>query len=159
MLEELRELTLEAKEHGLPMVVWAYPRGAGISKEGEQATDVIAYAAQISAQMGAHIIKVKPPKEFLEQPEAKKVYEKHNIPIKTMADRVRNVVQSAFNGKRIVIFSGGEAKDTPALMEEIKGLKEGGAFGSIMGRNAFQRPHDEAVKLLRDVMDVFAGKS
>jgi len=72
---------------------------------------------------------------------------------------VRHVVQSAFNGKRIVIFSGGEEKETPALMEEIRGLKEGGAFGSIMGRNAFQRPHDEAVKLLRDVMDVFAGKS
>jgi class I fructose-bisphosphate aldolase len=155
MYQDLRELIEEAKAHGLPTVLWAYPRGAALSKDGETAVDVIAYAAQISAQLGAHIIKVKPPKDHLEQPEAKKVFEKYNIPTKTMADRVRHVVQSAFNGKRIVIFSGGEAKDTPALMEEVKGLKEGGAFGSIMGRNAFQRPRAEALTLLKDVMNVF----
>jgi hypothetical protein len=112
MYEELRELVLEAKSHGLPTVVWAYPRGAGISKEGETAVDVIAYAAQISCQLGAHVVKVKPPKDFIEQPEAKKVFEKHAIPTKTLADRVRHVIQSAFCGKRIVIFSGGEAKGT-----------------------------------------------
>ncbi len=155
MYEDLRELIAEAKSYGMPTVLWAYPRGAGISKEGEQAVDVCAYAAQISAQLGAHVIKVKPPKEHIEQAEAKKVFEKYNIPVKTLADRVKHVVQSAFNGKRIVIFSGGEAKDTPALMEEIKGLAAGGAFGSIMGRNAFQRPREEAVKLLKDVMAVF----
>jgi class I fructose-bisphosphate aldolase len=155
MYQDLRALIEEAKAHGLPTVLWAYPRGAGLSKDGEQAVDVIAYAAQISAQLGAHIIKVKPPKEHLEQPEAKKVYEKYQIPIKTMAERVRHVVQSAFNGKRIVIFSGGEAKDTPALLEEVKGLKEGGAFGSIMGRNAFQRPRTESLQLLKDVMNIF----
>ena len=155
MYEDLRELICEAKSYGLPTVLWAYPRGAGLSKDGEQAVDVCAYAAQISAQLGAHVIKVKPPKEHIEQAEAKKVFEKFNIPIKTMAERVKHVVQSAFNGKRIVIFSGGEAKDTPALMEEIKGLAAGGAFGSIMGRNAFQRPREEAVKLLKDVMAIF----
>jgi len=155
MYQDLRELILEGKDRGLPTVVWSYPRGAGISKDGETAVDVCAYAAQIAAQLGAHVIKVKPPKDFIEQPEAKKVYEKFKIPTASLADRVRHVVQSAFNGKRIVIFSGGEAKDTPALMEEIKGLAQGGAFGSIMGRNAFQRPKDEALKLLKDVMAVY----
>ncbi len=157
-LQNLRELIAEAKDYGLPTVLWAYPRGAGISKEGEQAIDVIAYGAQVSAQMGAHIIKVKPPKEHLEQAEAKKVYEKYNIPIKTLADRVKNVVTSAFNGKRIVIFSGGESKETSALLEEIKQIRDGGGFGSIMGRNAFQRPKDESLKLLRDVMAIYRGK-
>ncbi|AKU97273.1 Fructose-bisphosphate aldolase class I [Labilithrix luteola] len=155
MYEDLRELIAEAKDVGIPTVVWAYPRGAGLSKDGETAVDVAAYAAQIAAQLGAHIIKIKPPKEHLEQPEAKKVFEKYNIPIKTLADRTRHCVQSAFNGKRIVIFSGGEAKDTPAVLEEVRGLAEGGAFGSIMGRNAFQRPKAEAVKLLQDVMEIF----
>ncbi len=158
MLEALREIVAEAKEHGLPTVVWSYPRGSGISKEGETAIDVVAYAAQIAAQMGAHMIKVKPPKENIEQAEAKKAYEKHNIPVKTLADRVRHVVQSAFNGRRIVIFSGGEAKDTAALMDEIKGIRDGGGFGSIIGRNSFQRPRDEALKLLRDVMNIYKGK-
>lgn len=157
MYEDLRELTLEAKRKGLAVVVWSYPRGAGLSKEGETAVDVAGYAAQIAAQLGAHIIKVKPPKEHIEQPEAKKVFEKQNIPIKTLADRVRHVVQSAFNGRRIVIFSGGESKGTSEVLEEIRGLRDGGSFGSIMGRNAFQRPHDEAVKLLKDVMAIYKG--
>jgi len=155
MYQDLRDLIAEAKTYSLPTVLWAYPRGSGMSKEGEQAIDVIAYAAQIAAQRGADVIKVKPPNVHLEQAEAKKVFEKFNIPIKTMAERVQHVMQSAFNGKRIVIFSGGEAKETAALLEEIKGIKDGGGMGSIMGRNAFQRPRDEAIKLLKDVMNVF----
>ncbi len=152
--QDLRDLIAEAKSYGIPTVLWAYPRG-NMSKDGETAVDVVAYAAQISAQLGAHVIKVKPPKDFIEQAEAKKVFEKYSIPTKTMTERVRHVVQSAFNGKRIVIFSGGEAKETSALLEEIKGINEGGGFGSIMGRNAFQRPRDESIKLLKDVMAVF----
>ena len=159
MYEDLREIVLEAKEHGLATVVWSYPRGGGISKDGETAVDVVAYAAQLAAQLGAHVIKVKPPKDYVEQAEAKKVYEKYNVPLKTLADRVRHVVQSAFNGRRIVIFSGGEAKDASAIIEEIKAIREGGGFGSIIGRNSFQRPKDEALKLLRDVMNIYKGKS
>ncbi|GAC1351956.1 MAG: class I fructose-bisphosphate aldolase [Polyangiales bacterium] len=155
MYEDLRELIAEAKAKGLVAVTWAYPRGAGISKDGETAVDVTGYAAQISAQLGSHIIKVKPPKDFIEQAEAKKVFEKYNIATKTLADRVRHVVQSAFNGRRVIIFSGGEAKGTDEILEEVKGLKDGGAFGSIMGRNSFQRPKADAIKLLNDVMKVF----
>jgi class I fructose-bisphosphate aldolase len=153
--EALREIIAEGKDHGLPTVVWAYPRGTGMAKEGEQAVDITAYAAQISCQLGAHVVKVKPPKDVVYQDEAKKVFEKYQIPTKTLSDRVRHVVQSCFAGKRIVIFSGGEAKDTPTLLAEVKELAVGGAFGSIMGRNAFQRPHDEAKKLLADVMATF----
>ena len=155
MYEEMRELILEAKAHGIPTVLWAYPRGAGVSKDGETAVDVCAYAAQISAQLGAHIIKIKPPKDFIEQAEAKKVFEKYSIPTKTLADRVRHCVQSAFNGKRIVIFSGGEAKGTEDILAEVKELAAGGAFGSIMGRNSFQRPKPEAIALLKSVMQIF----
>ncbi len=153
--EDLRELIAEAKASGLPTVLWAYPRGAGISKEGETSIDVCAYAAQISAQMGAHVIKIKPPKDFIEQAEAKKVFEKMAIPTKTLSDRVKHCVQSAFNGKRIVIFSGGEAKGTDDVLAEVKEIAAGGGFGSIMGRNAFQRPRDEALKLLSSVQKIF----
>jgi class I fructose-bisphosphate aldolase len=155
MYEDLRELTFEAKSKGLAVVVWSYPRGSGVSKDGETAIDVVAYGAQIAAQLGAHVIKVKPPKDVIEQAEAKKVFEKYQIPTKTLPDRIRHVVQSCFAGKRIVIFSGGEAKSNDELMAEIKGLAEGGSFGSIMGRNSFQRPRAEAIKLLNDVMDVY----
>ncbi|HEY1960390.1 MAG TPA: class I fructose-bisphosphate aldolase [Polyangiaceae bacterium] len=155
MYEALRELILEAKTVGLPTVVWAYPRGAGISKEGETAVDVSGYAAQISAQLGAHVIKIKAPKDHIEQPEAKKVFEKYSIPTKTLSDRVKHCVQSAFNGKRILIFSGGETKGTDEVLAEIKEIAKGGAFGSIMGRNAFQRPRPEALKLLADVIKIY----
>ncbi len=154
--QDLRALIEEAKAHGLATVVWSYPRGAGVSKDGETAVDICGYAAQIAAQLGAHVIKVKPPKDFIEQAEAKKVFEKHAIPVKTLAERVRHVVQSAFNGKRIVIFSGGEAKGTEEILAEVRGIKEGGGFGSIMGRNAFQRPKAEALKLLDEVMKIYA---
>ena len=153
--ENLRELILEAKAVGLPTVVWSYPRGAGLTKEGETAVDVAGYAAQIAAQLGAHIIKVKPPKKHLEVKEAAAAFEKAQIPIKGLADRVREVVRSAFNGRRIVIFSGGEAKGTEEVLQEVRELARGGAFGSIMGRNAFQRPKAEALDLLHRVMDCF----
>ncbi len=154
--ENLRELILEAKAVGLPTVVWSYPRGAGLSKEGETAVDVAGYAAQIAAQLGAHIIKVKPPKRHLEVKEAAAAFEKAGIPIASLADRAREVVRSAFNGRRIVIFSGGEAKETSAVLEEVGELARGGAFGSIMGRNAFQRPKPEAIALLHQVMEIYA---
>jgi len=154
MEQDLRDLIRTARRAGLPTIVWSYPRGGTLSKDGENAVDVVAYAAHIAAQLGAHIIKVKPPTALVFQAEAKKQYE--TIDISTLAARIAHVKKACFNGKRIVIFSGGEAKGTDALLKEIGELAKGGAFGSIMGRNAFQRPHAEAVKLLQDVMDVYA---
>ncbi|WP_438036068.1 class I fructose-bisphosphate aldolase [Sorangium sp. So ce204] len=155
MYEDLREIALEARRRGLVVIVWSYPRGAGLSKQGETAIDVCAYAATIAAQLGAHIIKVKPPTAHIEQEEARKMYEKYKIPIQTLADRTRHVVQATFGGKRVVIFSGGESKATDAVLEEVREMAAGGSFGSIMGRNAFQRPRAEALQLLADVIQIY----
>lgn len=155
MYMELRELSEDAKEAGLAVVVWSYPRGSGISKDGETAIDVCAYAAQIACQLGAHIVKVKPPTDFIEQDAARKVYEAEGIDISTLAARVSHVVQSSFGGRRIVIFSGGAAKGTDEVLEEIRGLRAGGAFGSIIGRNSFQRPKAEGMELLKTVMGIY----
>lgn len=157
MYEQIRELILEAKAVGLPTVIWSYPRGTSLSKDGETAMDVVAYAAHIACQLGAHIVKVKPPSAHLEQSDAKKVYESQKIPIATLTERTRHIVQSCFAGRRIVIFSGGPAKSDDEVMTEVKELAAGGAFGSIMGRNAFQRPKADAIKLLHRVMDAFRG--
>jgi fructose-bisphosphate aldolase, class I len=158
MYEQFQALTEEAKSVGLAVVVWAYPRGENISKEGETAVDVAAYAAQIGCQLGAHLVKVKLPSAHLEQAEAKKVYEKQNIPIATLADRVRNVVKSAFDGRRIVIFSGGAMKGDDAVYEEARAIRDGGGFGSIIGRNAFQRPKKDALAMLKKIMNIYLGK-
>jgi fructose-bisphosphate aldolase, class I len=159
MYEQLRVVSEDAKRHGLAVVVWSYPRGTSLSKEGETALDVAAYAAQIAAQMGAHIIKVKLPSDHIELAEAKKVYDKVGIPKATLAERVKHVIQGAFNGTRIVIFSGGAKKDSDeAVYDEMRAIRDGGGFGSIIGRNAFQRPKDHALKFLGTIMDIYAGK-
>jgi class I fructose-bisphosphate aldolase len=157
MYQELREISEDARAAGLAVVVWSYPRGEGLSKKGETAIDVVAYAAQIAAQLGAHIIKVKPPSEHIEQEAARKVYEEQKIAVATLADRARHVVQASFGGRRIVIFSGGDAKGNEAVYEEVKGLHAGGGFGSIIGRNSFQRPKAEALSFLKTVMDIYAS--
>lgn len=157
MYEEIAVASRKAKEAGLAVIVWSYPRGEQLSKAGETAIDVVAYAAHIAAELGAHVIKVKPPSSHIEQDAARKVFEAQGIRVETMRDRVKHVVESCFNGRRIVIFSGGESKTTPELLDEVKGIAQGGGFGSIMGRNAFQRPKKEAIELLHKVQDTFAS--
>ena len=158
MYEQIRVLAEEAKRVGLAVVVWSYPRGSDLSKEGETGIDVVAYAAQIAAQLGAHIVKVKLPSAHVEQAEARKVYEKYAIPVGTLAERVRHVVQSTFDGRRIVIFSGGAKKDSDEdVLQEARAIRDGGGFGSIIGRNSFQRRKPEALAFLRTVMGIYAG--
>ena len=158
MISDIQEMAAEAKDAGLAVVVWSYPRGGNISKEGETAIDIIAYAAHMAALIGAHIIKVKPPTSHIELSEAKKVYTSEKIPIDTLTNRIRHIVQSCFQGKRLVVFSGGASKDKDGLINEIKDLYKGGASGSIIGRNSFQRPHREALDLLNEITDIYKGK-
>ncbi|GEP10276.1 class I fructose-bisphosphate aldolase [Methylobacterium gnaphalii] len=157
MYGQIREIAEEAKAAGLAVVIWSYARGAALSKEGETAIDVIGYSAQIAAQLGAHIIKVKLPTDHIEQDAARKVYEKAGNSIGTAAERVRHVVQCAFNGRRIVIFSGGGQVEDAPFLEEIRAIQAGGGFGSIIGRNAFQRSKPDALRLLGQVADIYAG--
>ena len=157
-MNELRELTLEAKSAGLAVVVWSYPRGPELDKVAETAFDICAYAAHMAALMGAHIIKVKPPSEALSLPAAKKVYEEQRIDGSTMAKRIEHIVQCCFAGRRIVVFSGGEHSNADSLLEIVRGLYAGGANGSIIGRNTFQRPRAEALDLLGRIVAIFQGE-
>lgn len=156
-MEEIKDLSEEAKAVGIATVLWAYVRGPEISKEGETAVDTIAYAAHMACLMGAHIVKVKLPSNHLENPDAKKVYLDQGIKIDTQEDRVRHVVQSCFNGRRMVVFSGGGKKGDDAVLQDARDIHNGGGNGSIIGRNSFQRPKDDGVKLLRDIMDIYKG--
>ncbi|MFM7345855.1 MAG: class I fructose-bisphosphate aldolase [Tagaea sp.] len=157
MMEEIREMILEAKSVGLAVVMWSYPRGGKLDKAGETAMDVCAYACHMAALLGAHIIKVKPPTATLWQEEAKKVYESRQIDVSSLDKRIAHVMRTAFEGRRLVVFSGGEAKDEASLLGEIKALRDGGASGSIVGRNAFQRPREEALALLEKIVAIYKG--
>lgn len=156
MIEELRDISLKAKSRGLMTVVWSYPRGGKVTKKGETGLDIIAYAAHMAALMGATIIKVKLPTSHVDLDDAKPTYEKNKIAVDTAADRVRHIMQASFAGKRIVVFSGGAAKTREELLDEVRGIREGGGNGSIIGRNSFQRGKEEALKLLNEVMDIYA---
>lgn len=158
MMEEIRELAAEAKSCGLAVVVWSYPRGGRLSKAGETAVDIIAYGAHMAALLGAHIIKVKPPKAFLELDAAAKVYDAQAIPLESLEERVAHIMQCCFNGKRLVVFSGGDAKGTEQVLDEIRAIKAGGGSGSIIGRNSFQRKREEALALLDQVIGIYRGE-
>ncbi|HYE00576.1 MAG TPA: class I fructose-bisphosphate aldolase [Alphaproteobacteria bacterium] len=156
--EEISEMIREAKSVGLPSVVWCYARGGAIPKDMETAMDVIAYGAHMACLLGAHVIKVKLPSDKLYLPEAKTAFEKNGISTASQADRVREVVRSCFNGKRIVVFSGGEAKGENSVIQDARDIAAGGGNGSIIGRNCFQRPREDALKLLDQMVRVFQGK-
>jgi class I fructose-bisphosphate aldolase len=157
MYEKLRACAEEAKRNGLAVVIWSYPRGSALSKEGESAIDVVGYGVQIAAQLGAHIIKVKLPTAHIEQDAARKVFEERHIPIATATERVRHIIDCAFAGRRIVIFSGGVATGDDTLLDDIRAIPAGGGFGSMIGRNVFQRPKQEALRMLSAVMDIYTS--
>ncbi|SVC62281.1 uncharacterized protein METZ01_LOCUS315135 [marine metagenome] len=159
MMEELRELAVEAKAHGLAVVVWSYPRGGNLSKEGETAFDVTAYAAHMAALLGAHIIKIKPPAAHIEQAEAAKIYQAEGIDSASLSARVAHIIHSSFAGRRIVVFSGGAAKGLEGLYKEVRAIRDGGGFGSIIGRNTFQRPRAEALAMLDTIIKIYQNKA
>lgn len=159
MMEEIRAMSEEAKSVGIATVIWSYPRGEGITKAGELAMDVSAYAAQMAALLGAHIIKVKLASADMMQAEAAKVYKSEKIKIKTQAERVAHVMQSSFNGRRIVVFSGGAKKGANSVYDDARAIRDGGGNGSIIGRNSFQRERGEALEMLGKLVEIYKGKA
>ena len=155
MFEDVRSAAAEARASGLAVVLWAYPRGGGLSAAGETALDVVAYAAQIAAQLGAHIIKVKLPSAHIELEASRTAYAGFDLddPVR----RVAHVVESAFAGRRLVVFSGGALKDDAALEAEARTIVAGGGSGSIVGRNSFQRPREEAIAMLERLAGIYTG--
>jgi len=155
--EEIRELAAEAKAVGLAVVVWSYPRGGPVTKDGETAIDIVAYAAHMAALLGAHIIKVKLPSAHLDNAESKKVYEARKVVIGTQAERVAHVMQASFNGRRIVVFSGGAAKSEDSVYDDARAIRDGGGNGSIIGRNSFQRSREDALAMLDRLVKIYLG--
>jgi class I fructose-bisphosphate aldolase len=156
MIEEIKELRAEAASVGLATVIWSYPRGGKLSKEGELALDVGAYAAHMAALLGAHIIKVKLPTDHIEQKDAEKAYA--GIDWSEQSDRVEHVVKACFNGRRIVVFSGGAAKGEDAVFQDARDIRDGGGNGSIIGRNTFQRQRDDALAMLDRLVRIYKGE-
>jgi class I fructose-bisphosphate aldolase len=97
--------------------------------------------------LGANIIKVKLPTNYLEKEKVEN--------IESLSKRIEYVKKSCFAGKRIVVFSGGESKSVDDIYNEAKEIKQGGGNGSIIERNTFQRKKEEALSMLKDIMDIY----
>jgi class I fructose-bisphosphate aldolase len=156
MIGQIREMSAEAKSVGIATVIWSYPRGGMLPKSGELALDVGAYAAHMAALLGAHIIKVKLPTDHIEQKDAKPMYE--GTDWSKQSDRVRHVVQASFAGRRIVVFSGGASKGADAIFQDARDIRDGGGNGSIIGRNTFQRPREEALAMLEKIIAIYKNE-
>ena len=156
-MEELRELTAEAKDAGLAVVAWSYPRGPNLDKTGGDRPRYLRLRRTDGSVLGAIIIKVKPPTAVIGLEAAKKSYEK--VDGSTLAKRVEQIMHASFAGKRVVVFSGGEAMDLDGVYEEVRGIRDGGGNGSIIGRNTFQRPKETALEMLGKIIDIYLGKA
>jgi class I fructose-bisphosphate aldolase len=159
MFSDIAEMRREAAAKGIATVIWSYPRGEALDKDGETAIDIAAYAAQIAGLLGAHIIKIKLSTDHLSLPEAKKVYEAEGIDISTQAARVKHCVDRALAGRRIMVFSGGAAKGADAVYDDARAIRDGGGNGSIIGRNSFQRDREDALAMLGKLVDIYRGKA
>ncbi|WP_380052794.1 class I fructose-bisphosphate aldolase [Falsihalocynthiibacter sp. SS001] len=158
MFEEISAMREEAAAKGIATVIWSYPRGEALDKNGETAIDIAAYAAQIAALLGAHIIKIKLSTDHLSLPEAKKVYEDEKIDISTQAARVKHCMDASFAGRRLVVFSGGAKKGADSVYDDARAIRDGGGNGSIIGRNSFQRDRDDALAMLSKLVNIYKGK-
>lgn len=154
-LEELKEIIQEARSYSLPTIVWSYARGGALLKEAETALDVISYGAHMACLAGAHVVKVKLPSDYLALKCVKDTFLKSDIPYSSAKDRVAHVVRACFTGRRMVIFSGGESKDDESLLAEAKAIKGGNGFGSIVGRNFFQRQEHDAKQIIDSMQKIY----
>ncbi len=154
MFEEIAEIRAEASARGLATVIWSYPRGEDLAGKAQTALDVSAYAAHIAALLGAHIIKIKLPEFTLHIPETKeKLGDRTDL--QDRSRRVAHCMKAAFNGRRIVVFSGGSAKTSDEVFDDARAIRDGGGHGSIIGRNTFQRPRADALKMLRKLVNIY----
>ncbi len=138
----------EAERFGMPVIVWAYPRGEAIdAKGGRDSLYAVDYAARVACELGADIVKINIPKfheELNEQ--SPEPYSRLRF---SEEEAVRKVVRSA--GKTLVLFSGGEKVSDEELMAKARMAMDAGATGLIFGRNMWQRHYSDALRMTENI--------
>lgn len=153
---QFSEVRQQAEKVGLPVIMWAYPRGKYIEeKGGKESLWAIDYAARVACELGADVVKVNIPK-FNAAAAAKspKPYPTLNL---STEEAVRKVVKSA--GRTLVLISGGSKIPDAELLAEVKAVVNAGVTGLIFGRNIWQRKYDEALSMTKKIKEVFAAEA
>ncbi len=146
--EQFRKVRDDATRFGMPVIVWAYPRGEAIdAKGGRDSFYAIDYAARVANELGVDIVKINVPK--LNPAKDTSAPAPYNTLSITQDEAVRQVVESA--GRTLVLFSGGEMQGESDVVAKARLAMESGATGVIFGRNLWQRPYDEALTLAGEI--------
>ena len=151
---QFRKVREEADRFAMPIIVWSYPRGEAIeAKGGRESLYAVDYAARVACELGADIVKINMPKLNAEKDAA--APKPYNTLQVSQADAARMVVSSA--GKALVLFSGGDLEGEGDIVQKARLAMESGATGLIFGRNVWQRPYDEALRLSHEMHDMLRG--
>lgn len=149
-IQQFNDVRREAERYGMPIIMWAYPRGEAVKgKGGQDSLYAIDYAARVACELGADVVKINYPKVDKPTPDAPKPYNTLEV---TEEEAVRRVVQSA--GRTLVLFSGGSKVSDEDLINKARLGMEAGATGLIFGRNMWQRPMEEALAVTSRVKDM-----
>ncbi len=148
---QFRKVKADADRYGMPVIMWAYPRGEAIEKKGgRNSLYAVDYAARMAAELGADVVKLNvpnvDPKKKSQQPPP---YDTLDL---NYEDSVRKVVESA--GKTLVLFSGGSKISDDDLISRAKTCIDVGANGLIFGRNLWQREWEDAVKISKRLREL-----
>ena len=158
MQEELRDIIREAKAKGLVAVVWSYPRGGKITKDGETALDIVAYAAHMAALMGAAHHQGEAAQGRRRPGRGQEGLREGRGADGDLAERSRTScrrLRRPAHGRVLRRRGQGHRR----LLEEIRQIRDGGGYGSIIGRNTFQRPKAQALELLDEAIKIYLGQA
>ena len=147
-IQQFVEVRNEAERLGMPIIMWAYPRGEAVEKKGgKDSLYAIDYASRVACELGADVVKINIPKiEHSKKADQPAEYKDFKC---TVEEGIRKVVRSA--GKTMVVFSGGSKLSDADVVAQAKSAMDGGATGLIFGRNMWQRPMNEALTLSADI--------
>ena len=147
---QLRQVRQDCDRFGMPLVIWAYPRGRDIEKKGgRDSFYAIDYAARVAMEMGADIVKLNMPK--LNPDKDKDSPSPYNEMKVTQEEAIRQCVESA--GRSLVVLSGGSKVDDDKLLEQTRMIMEAGGSGVIFGRNVWQREWNAAREIIDQIKD------
>jgi class I fructose-bisphosphate aldolase len=149
-LVQLREVRQECDRYGLPLIVWAYPRGEDIERKGGQNSFyAIDYAARMAMEMGADVVKLNFPKISDKDKDSPAPYNEMDV---EPEEAVRQIVESA--GRSLVVLSGGSRADDEQVLGQTRSIMEAGGSGVIYGRNVWQREWSEALEIIAQIKEI-----
>jgi fructose-bisphosphate aldolase, class I len=149
--EQFRRIREDAARLGMPVIVWAYPRGEAVAKKGgKESLFAIDYAARVALELGADVVKVNFPVPSEKDADSPAPYNTMKL---SASEAFRKVVESA--GRCLVLVSGGEKMGDADLLTKVRSSMDDGATGIIFGRNMWQRPRAEALRMTRELHAIF----